>query len=678
MTRLTAAKLYMLLIIGLGVAVCAYAVHSLPTGRLDLRFALLAALTLGLSSRITVKIPRFKSDLSVADTLLFLSLLLYGGQATVLLAAAEGLATSLRICKKPFTILFNAAEMACATVVTWITLNFVFGSVPEVTSSGSLSSMISLICLLGLTQFLANSWIIGIAAAWRTGQPLWQTWSKHYLWSSISYFAGAVTAGLTVKLIGQVGFEGILVTVPVIALVYFSYQMYLKNVASAAAQAEQAERHVEELSHYIAERARAEEALRQSEAKYRLLIENIPDAVWSVNEAGENLFVSSNIETICGLTPEEFTQTRGYWWTEHVHPDDRDKVATAYEALFRRTKMLDIEYRIRRRDGVWIWIHDKATSTYEKDGLIFADGLLSDVTERRLLEAQLRQAQKLESIGQLAGGIAHEINTPLQYVSDNTRFLRDSFNDVSALLNQHTSLIEACRAGNLSTQLVDEMEAGAEDADLEYLVAEAPKAIQEALDGIEQVSKIVKSMKEFASPSSAIKSAADLNQAIENTITVASSEWKPVAEVITEFDAELPPVLCLLGEFNQVILNLLINAMHAIADVVGDGHSGKGRITVSTRREGDWAVVRVADTGTGIPEAVREKVFDPFFTTKPVGTGTGQGLAISHTVVVEKHGGQISFESEVGQGTTFIVKIPLNPSAHTVEREESYRSPKND
>ncbi|MGB9624211.1 MAG: PAS domain S-box protein [Phycisphaerae bacterium] len=304
----------------------------------------------------------------------------------------------------------------------------------------------------------------------------------------------------------------------------------------------------------------------------------------------------------------------------------------------------------------------------EEGGL---SGLLligADITERKALQTQLNQAQKLESIGSLAAGIAHEINTPTQFVGDNVRFLRDAFQDLRGVLDASARLLDACRQGTVTPGLVAEVEAAVRAADLEYLSGEIPKAIEQSLEGVNRVAKIVRAMKDFSHPGSEDKKTTDLNKAIETTITVARNEWKYVAELTTEFDPDLPPVPCLPGEINQVILNLIINAAHAIADVVGDGSKGKGLITVSTHRDGDWAEIRVRDTGTGIPEAIRGRVFDPFFTTKAVGKGTGQGLAIAHSVIVNKHGGSITFETEVGKGTTFILRLPIRPSP--VEKPE--------
>ncbi len=283
----------------------------------------------------------------------------------------------------------------------------------------------------------------------------------------------------------------------------------------------------------------------------------------------------------------------------------------------------------------------------------------ADITERKNLEKQLAQAQKLRSIGQLASGIAHEINTPTQYVSDNTRFLQDSFADLIAVLNCYAEMLAAVKAGGVTPGMVAQVEDGLAQADLPYLIEEIPLAIQHTLEGIDRISRIVRAMKEFAHPGREEKSLVDLNQIIETTITVARNEWKYVAEMVTDFDRSLPPINCLAAEINQVILNMIVNAAQAIEDLAQQGAARKGTIRVSTQRKGDWAEIRISDTGAGIPEQVRPRIFDPFFTTKEIGRGSGQGLAICYPVIVAKHGGRISFESEVGRGTTFTLWLPL-------------------
>ena len=293
-----------------------------------------------------------------------------------------------------------------------------------------------------------------------------------------------------------------------------------------------------------------------------------------------------------------------------------------------------------------------------------AIGIIRDITQRKLLESQLVQAQKLESIGQLAAGIAHEINTPTQYVGDNTRFLQDTFSDFCKLIDKFRELHKACGNGGATDNLIREIDLAEKEADVEYLVEEIPKAIQQSLEGIERIAKIVRAMKDFSHPGMDEKSPIDINRAIESTVTVARNEWKYVADMETDYDASLPLIPCFPGEFNQAILNIIINAAHAIADVVGDGSKRKGIITIGTRHVGEWAEIRIQDTGTGIPEAIRSKIFDPFFTTKEVGKGTGQGLSIAHSIVAKKHGGAITFETEVGKGTTFIIRIPIESEHH--------------
>ncbi len=279
--------------------------------------------------------------------------------------------------------------------------------------------------------------------------------------------------------------------------------------------------------------------------------------------------------------------------------------------------------------------------------------------EQQQLQNRLNQAQRLESVGQLAAGIAHEINTPTQFVNDNTRFLRNAFPKLADLLTRYRQLAEACRTGPVPREMLDDLDAAAKSAKLDYLLGQIPEALSDSLDGLERVTKIVRAMKDFAHPGQQSLSPADLNKAIESTVTVARNEWKYVADMQLDLDPELPPVPCLLSDFNQVVLNIVVNAAHAIKDAIGENGQSKGTITISTRRDGDHVEVRIRDTGTGIPEAYRAKVYDHFFTTKAVGKGTGQGLAIARSVIVEKHRGTLTFETEMGKGTTFIIRLPL-------------------
>jgi signal transduction histidine kinase len=275
------------------------------------------------------------------------------------------------------------------------------------------------------------------------------------------------------------------------------------------------------------------------------------------------------------------------------------------------------------------------------------------------LREQLSQAQKLESVGQLAAGIAHEINTPTQYVGDNIRFVQKSFVHLVKLLNIYDRLwIETC-ADTLTPAVKQEVATALQKTDTRFLLEEIPKAIDDGLEGVKRVSSLVSAMKEFSHPGTKEKVPLDLNRAIRSTITVAQNEWKYVADVETEFDPDLPLVSCLPGEFNQVILNLIVNAAHAIGDLPKPGDAQKGKIRVRTALCPTGVEIRIADTGRGIPPEVRAKIFDPFFTTKEIGKGTGQGLAIARSVIVDKHEGSLDFETVVGEGTTFIIRLPL-------------------
>jgi signal transduction histidine kinase len=282
------------------------------------------------------------------------------------------------------------------------------------------------------------------------------------------------------------------------------------------------------------------------------------------------------------------------------------------------------------------------------------------MAEREQMEFELRLAQKLEAVGQLAAGMAHEINTPIQFVGDTVRFLDDAFSEVQGLVDNYRAALAAAVDGRPPAELARIVAEAEEEADLEYLQERIPIALKRASDGLDRVSTIVRAMREFAHPPTMEMAPADLNAAIENTLIVAANEYRYLAELETDL-AELPPVYCNIGDINQVLLNLIVNASHAIADANGSAGAtdAKGTIRVGTRIDGDDVLITVADTGCGIPDDVSSRIFDPFFTTKDVGRGTGQGLAISRTIVNEKHGGSLTFQTARGEGTTFELRLPL-------------------
>ncbi len=281
----------------------------------------------------------------------------------------------------------------------------------------------------------------------------------------------------------------------------------------------------------------------------------------------------------------------------------------------------------------------------------------TDITEHRSLEAQVRHSQKLESVGQLAAGIAHEINTPIQYVGHSIHFLQEAFCDMGLVLSEYRKLRECVGDLEIVSESIGLIEEAEEEADMELLEKEVPGAIARAVDGVDRVANIVGAMKRFAHPGAAEFAPADLNDAVRTTLIVANNEIRYVANVNQQLGS-IPLVECALGDINQVILNLVVNAAHAIAEKV-EGSKEKGTITVRTRHRNDRVVIEVSDTGNGIPKDVAESIFDPFFTTKEVGKGTGQGLAIAHTIISDKHGGSLMFRSTVGQGTTFFIELPI-------------------
>ncbi|MBU8920465.1 MAG: PAS domain S-box protein [Bacteroidales bacterium] len=285
----------------------------------------------------------------------------------------------------------------------------------------------------------------------------------------------------------------------------------------------------------------------------------------------------------------------------------------------------------------------------------------SDATRQIDAEGHYMQVSKFESVGRLAAGIAHEINTPMQFVSDNTRFLEESCEEITNVVDKYRDLVNTVKSDGETSDLVRDIEETEETADIEFLMEEIPKALSQSLDGLERISRIVLSLKEFSHPVSDGIAPTDINRIIKNTVTVARNEWKYVSDLETNFDKNLGSVPCVSGEISQVILNMIINASHAIGSVIEAGKMKKGLIRICTRRDCDWACIEVSDNGSGMPEDVKEKMFDPFFTTKSVGKGTGQGLAISRSVIVDKHGGEIECETEEGEGTTFIIRLPICP-----------------
>ncbi len=321
-----------------------------------------------------------------------------------------------------------------------------------------------------------------------------------------------------------------------------------------------------------------------------------------------------------------------------------------------------------RKDGQTRWLDVHLTPVGDGAGAPASHaGILVDVTERVQTAHRLVHSEHLSAIGLLAAGVAHEIATPVQFVGDSVQFLRDAVADLTQAVTALRAVRQAVSAGAPATGAAEAAAAAEEAADLDYVLEHLPRAVEACTEGLERVSHIARSLKEFAHPQQSAMASVDLNHLIGDTLTLARNEFKYVADLATDF-AALPPVTCVAGSISQVVLNLIVNAAHAVADTV-HGTGRKGTIAVSTHREHDQVVITVRDSGAGIPAEILPHIFEPFFTTKAVGKGTGQGLAIAWDIVTRTHAGGIDVASTPGGGTTFHIRLPLAGPAARAARE---------
>jgi two-component system, NtrC family, sensor kinase len=425
------------------------------------------------------------------------------------------------------------------------------------------------------------------------------------------------------------------------------------------------------LQREIVEHEQAQADLRKERDYIDQIIKGTPAMVVGIAPDGRATFINPSVSQSTGYSPEEIIGKN--WWNLLFTEDSVVQVGKLHSGL-QQGPVRDYEMVLTGRGGQkrtvnWNFIN----KLNDKGQLTEIIGFGNDITEkkeaereRQVMEMQRRHAHKLESIGQLAAGIAHEINTPTQYIGDNIRFLQSSFERLRRLHVHYRDLLRAARQNDLSGDLAAEIDKTIDEADADFCTAEIPEAICQSLSGLEVVARIVRSMRDFSHPGTGQKIPTDINQAIEATLVVCGNEWKKTAVIVKDFDPSLPAIPCLAGEFNQVILNLVVNAAHAIADAAGKNRKERGTITLSTRGNGSWVEIQVRDTGVGIPEDIREKVFDPFFTTRPFGKCTGQGLAIARNVIVNRHNGTLTFQTEMGAGTTFIIRLPMAPEPNGV------------
>ena len=391
--------------------------------------------------------------------------------------------------------------------------------------------------------------------------------------------------------------------------------------------------------------------------KLAIAVHAINEGLVITNNYGVIEYVNNAFEQISGYpSAEVIGQPFSRMMEFGISADDVNRIdSTASEQKVIKGKAV-----AQKKDGTSITMQYNISQIVDESGRItHYVGVLADVSADELNEQQNRQAQKLEAIGSLAAGVAHEINTPTQYVGNNLLFMKDGFGSIKELLQKNADLWDKAQNGGKIPELIQQLREIEKSTDVEYLQDEIPVAIEQSMEGIQRVTKIVQAIKEFSHPSMDEKVPVDLNRAIETTVTVSHNEWKYVSDLETHFDPTLPAVVCSPGEINQVILNLITNGAHAISDQIDKNIYKKGLIKIYTYHKGNEVEIRISDNGGGIPEAYRERVFDPFFTTKPVGKGTGQGLSIAHKVIVDKHQGRLSFESVPGEGTTFVITLPI-------------------
>jgi PAS domain S-box-containing protein len=385
-------------------------------------------------------------------------------------------------------------------------------------------------------------------------------------------------------------------------------------------------------------------ALANERTLLRTMIDLIPAFIYAKDVDSRFIAMNAALARNMGTTSE---QAIGKTDFDFHTPDLANKFFSDEQALIKSgTAIIDLEEPgFDQVTGLPRTVCTSKVPLRDENGMVIGIiGVGFDITERKLAEQRLAQGEHLESIGRLAAGVAHEINTPIQYLNDSVSFIREAMQELLA----HNA--------KLAALLPPEAKQAALDENIEDLKVDLPPALDRVVDGLGRIAEIVRSMKEFSHVDHREMSRVDLNRAIKSTLVIARSEYKYVADVETEF-ADLPQVVCHGGQINQVVLNLVVNAAHAIADKV-KGTSSRGLITVKTSIDDGFAIVSIADTGGGIPEAIRKRIFEPFFTTKEVGKGTGQGLSIAHNVV-KAHGGSLDFDTEIGKGTTFYVRLPL-------------------
>lgn len=391
-------QIYIWIVIAAGIGVIAYSASHLTRAQLDIRFLLLAIATVLVGPRLSIRIPRVKAHISVSDTFVFLSILLFGGEAAILLATAEAACASVRIGKKNRTHLFNASVMACATFLTVWSIRLLFGDALRSQDFHS-SNYLVLLCTMAVVQYLGNSLLIAASSALKSEETVWQSWRTNFLWTSITYLAGASAAGIIARFIDDVGFFAFSATIPIIAIVYFTYWTYMKNVEGAAAQAEQARRHVEELNRHIAEQERISKALRETEEHFRNAFDYAAIGMALVSAQGTWLRVNRSLCDLLGYSEQELLNSN---FQAVTHADDLGSdLANLYRLMQGETPNCQVEKRYVHRLGQTVWALSSVSLVRDSEQqavhFIFQ---IQDITERKRAESAL---QSLSLVDELTG-----------------------------------------------------------------------------------------------------------------------------------------------------------------------------------------------------------------------------------------------------------------------------------
>jgi len=411
-----------------------------------------------------------------------------------------------------------------------------------------------------------------------------------------------------------------------------------------------------EVSKIIAQKE-AQENVRNQEKYFRALRDSSPEGIVTLDQSRRVVDINPAFQKIFGFS---FNELKGKQLDNFILPQrlKREGADITHQITKRQNILKKSVRKTKKNEEIHcsiIGVPFNIDSQYRDYLLIYRD-----ITREKELELQLMQANKMEAIGQLAAGIAHEINTPTQYVTSNIEFFQDVFPDLFELLDTYDGLRKKVVLQTIDAELLQTLDKKIESTSVEFLREEITAALTDSLEGLSKISKIVDAMRTFSHPSTDEKQDIDLNTIIQKTITVTRNEWKYDADIEGDLAESLPPVMAYSDQISQVMLNLIVNAVHAIQDANQKKNREKGLITLATRSGDKTVKIQVTDNGSGIPPDIRDKIFNPFFTTKEVGKGTGQGLSLIYNVVVENHQGKVYFDTKIGEGTTFTVELPID------------------